>query len=134
MEDYDSNLVFKCRYGPPVIHMLVQVTDHSPILLDVPILFRMSDLTQQGFSLGDWRGQGWLKYRPRESVLTLTSWEPNVEENKIAIEYEIILQHAEREKKNTVNLCESYLKFLPSAFYLEPIAICSRSILDFFAV
>lgn len=114
--------------------MLVQVTDHSPILLDVPILFRMSDLTKQGFMLGDWRGQGWMKYRPRESVLALTLWEPNVDENKIVIEYEINLQLAEGEKKNTVDLCESYLKFLPSAFYLEPIATCSRSIMDFFAV
>mmetsp|Transcript_25367 Transcript_25367/g.62428 ORF Transcript_25367/g.62428 Transcript_25367/m.62428 type:complete len:320 (-) Transcript_25367:167-1126(-) len=121
-------------YGPPVIHMLVQVTGHSPILLDVPMLFRIGDLTQHGFSLGDWRGQGWMKYRPRESVLTLTSWEPNVEENRIAIEYEISLQQVEGEKKNSADLCESYLKLLPSAFYLEPIATCSKSIMDFFAV
>ncbi|CAJ1958758.1 unnamed protein product [Cylindrotheca closterium] len=121
-------------YGPPVIHMLVQVTDHAPILLDVPILFRTGDLTPHGFSLGDWRGQGWSKYRPRELVLSLTSWEPNVEENRIAIEYEISLQQTEGEKKNSANLCESYLKMLPSSFYLEPIATCSKSILDFFAV
>ena len=123
-----------CRYGPPVIHMLVQVVDHSPILLDVPILFRMSDLAQTGFSLGDWRGQGWQKYRPRESVLNLVTWEPSVEENKITLEYEINLQQAEGEKKNTADLCESYVKILPSAFYLEPIATCSKSIMDFFGV
>ncbi|KAL3943641.1 MAG: hypothetical protein SGBAC_002309 [Bacillariaceae sp.] len=122
-------------YGPPVVHLLVQVTGHSPILLDVPIIFRKGDLTQRGFSLGDWRGQGWTKYRPgRDSVLTLTSWEPNMEENRIAIEYEVSLQHSKGEKKNPADLCESYLKIFPSSFYLEPIATCSKSIMDFFAV
>jgi len=86
-------------YGPPVIHMLVQLKDHSPILLDVPILVQRGDLTQKSFSLGDWRGQGWMKYRPRQSLLTLTSWEPNAEENRIVIEYEISLQQEEQEKK-----------------------------------
>ena len=118
-------------FGPPVIHILAHVTGHEPLLLDLPALFRPKTLTERGFVFGDWRGIGWLKQRPASSVMTLSSWEPNVEENSIKIEFEISLQKSE--SSGNANLCEHMLG-LPSSFFLEPITVCSPSTLDFFAL
>lgn len=74
-----------------------------------------------------------MKEKPKESVMAISSWEPNVEENRISIEYEISLQRSS-DQSTDVELCESYLYGFPSSFYLEPIAVCSPSILDFFAI
>lgn len=128
-----SILMLYCRYGPPVVHILVQVAGHEPLLLDLPALPRRNTLTQQSFILGDWRGQGWMKKRPKKSAMVVSSWEPNVEENRISIDYEISLQPSS-EDSTGAELCESYLYGFPSSFYLEPIAVCSPSTLDFFAL
>eukprot|EP00980_Cylindrotheca_fusiformis_P002110 scaffold473_cov132-Cylindrotheca_fusiformis.AAC.15 len=125
-------------YGPPVIHILVQVAGHEPLLLDLPVLPRRKGLTQQHFSLGDWRGQGWMKMKPQQSVVVLRSWEPNVEENRISIVYEISLQQQQQRsssgQEGGVEFCESFIYGFPKSFYLEPISVCSPSTLNFFAL
>lgn len=118
-------------FGPPVIHILVHVAGHEPLLLDLPLLLRLKTLTERGFSLGDWRGVGWMKQKPSASVMKLSSWEPNLDENSIKIEFEISLQKSESDV--AVQLCE-YMQGLPGSFFLEPITVCSPSTLDFFAL
>jgi hypothetical protein len=119
-------------YGPPIIHILVHVAGHEPLLLDLPAHPRKKTLEQQKFSLGDWRGVGWMSKKPVESVMNISSWEPTVEENRISIEFEISLQRSSQATE--LELCESYFYGLPASFFLEPIAVCSPSTLDFFAL
>ena len=118
-------------YGPPVIHLLLRVAGHAPLLVDLPALAHPKTLEQRSFSIGDWRGIAWTRQQPEQSPLVITSWEPNIEENNISLEAEVFVQQASEE---VLEFCESRFYGFPSAFFLEPITACAPSLLDFFSL
>jgi hypothetical protein len=118
-------------YGPPVIHLLVQVAGHTPLLLDLPVLPHAKTLEQRTFSIGDFRGAAWVQQRPKEVPMKITSWKPNVKDNRISLEVDIYVQQS---SEDMVQLCQSAIYGFPSSFFLEPIAVCAPSLLDFFAL
>lgn len=135
-------------YGRPVIHMLLTSPSHYPLLLDVPILFRHKTLEQRKFSLMsmDWSGHAWSVPTPPEDILpyNITSWTPDVNKNHIDIGIDIYLQNKQSSKtqkdamsSSTLSAADlfcpsSIISFSPSSFFVEPIAVCRRHLLDFF--
>jgi hypothetical protein len=125
-------------YGPPVIHMLFSVVDHTPLLVDLPALAHYKTLEQRRFSLPDWRGAAWVRPRPLGNRVEITSWEPNVDENSISIEVTVLLSQKNGTSTSTsssaLEFCPSMIYGFPSSFFLEPISLCAPSMLDFFAI
>jgi hypothetical protein len=135
-------------YGSPVLHTLVRVPNHLPLLLDVPVLPHHSTLQSRRFSLSglDWRGVSWSKRyddgqrrRRRTVPYEITTWIPNKERRHIDVTVDIFLEFAEPTGEDTqqpprIDFCPSPLYLLPSSFFLEPITMCARSLLDFFAL
>jgi hypothetical protein len=118
-------------YGPPVIHMLIRMPGHAPVLADFRVLVNPKTLEQRSFFLGDWRPISWMRSRPKGQPLKLKSWIPNTENNSITIEIDVRLhQHPD----DAVEFCESLFYGLPDSFYFEPVSVCAPSLLDFFAM
>jgi hypothetical protein len=118
-------------YGPPVIHVLVRVPGHSAVLLDLPALPHHKTLAQRYFSVGDFRGVAWVKYRQGKEVAQIKSWNPSVEENRISIEVDV---HLEQSLEGSADFCPALMYGMPSSFYLEPISMCAPALLDFFPI
>lgn len=121
-------------YGPPSIHLLFRVAGHLPLLLDLPILPDPTTLEERAFVLSDFRGAAWVRSSKSSSSaerMKITSWEPNVSKNAINIDVDVYVQQSSIEQ---VDFCTSILYGLPSSFFLEPIAVCAPSMLDFFAL
>ncbi len=125
-------------YGPPTIHLLVQAPHHEALLLDLPVLLYPKTLEQRPFSFSslEWRGLSWSRRRKQKNgngalPYKIVSWIPNKENNHIDVEINIFLKLAADETSSTPNFCPSSF-FLPGSFFLQPIAVCARYLLDFF--
>jgi hypothetical protein len=132
---------------------------YAPTLVDVPIIVRNLHSLQQGTFYGtDLRGVAWVKQgkSKKNPQYKITSWNPIPQRNHIEIEMDIYvpywIQNATVSSKKTATsasvtkmiqstktttsnqelLCPSYVYGLPNSFFLEPIAVCSPSLLDFF--
>lgn len=87
-------------YGPPTIHILVQVPGHVPLLYDLPILPHMPTLETRSFRMGDWRGAAWTRpptstsssSSSRPTVVEPISWISNRINQTITAEYHVYLQ------------------------------------------
>jgi hypothetical protein len=121
-------------YGPPVIHLLVKAASRTPLLVDIPILFNLQSLEQNSFWGGDFRGAAWV--RKSEGVrYRFVSWKGYPKDNRIETEIDVFLHEASLTARTTFlepELCRSFLYGFPSSFFLEPIALCAPSLLDFF--
>eukprot|EP00539_Tryblionella_compressa_P007221 CAMPEP_0178771086 /NCGR_PEP_ID=MMETSP0744-20121128/21748_1 /TAXON_ID=913974 /ORGANISM="Nitzschia punctata, Strain CCMP561" /LENGTH=215 /DNA_ID=CAMNT_0020427527 /DNA_START=129 /DNA_END=775 /DNA_ORIENTATION=- len=125
-------------YGKPVIHTLVKAPHHAPLLLDIPILPHHKTLEERKFSMEslDFRGLAWSRRKSKgEPPYKIASWKPNKEENHIDIEVNIYLELTPADDDDDgspdIDFCPSLYLF-PGSFFLEPISICARSMLDFF--
>ena len=135
-------------YGRPVIHILVNSSSYQPLLLDVPVLFVPKTLEQRDFSLQslDWSGRGWSVRNPPELDMPykITSWNADVARNHIDINIDLYLEkrpmeHAGGNSKTSSAtddmFCPSSISsFAPTAFFVEPIAVCRRYLLDFLSL
>ena len=134
-------------FGPPMMHVAVS----APKIIDVPLLVDLSmsinskTLEQQPTSLeSDWRGASWMKKASLKSQpppLRIKSWKPRTKENAVDIDIDIFLERkismedgSSTKDHATQVFCESWLYGWPSSFFLEPMAICGPSLLDFFAL
>jgi hypothetical protein len=134
-------------YGRPVIHVLAREKNHAPLLVDVPILPHHKTLEERQFSFGtfDWRGLAWSrKGKKNDLPFKITSWKPNRDDDHIDIEINLYLELvAADDSKNDDStpkrskavdfFCSSWYGF-PSSFFLQPIAVCAKSLLDFFTL
>jgi hypothetical protein len=125
-------------YGPPVMHILVKVPHHNPLLLDLPILPHPKTLEERLFSLVslDWRGLSWSKRRKGVSLpYKLESWTADIGTNHINMKVNIFLELVADEANGSIiptpDFCPSWY-LLPGSFFLEPISVCARYLLDFF--
>ena len=118
-------------YGPPVIHMLVRMPGHAPVLTDLQVLVNPKTLERRKFILGDWRPVSWMKQRPKVQPIKLKSWIPNKKENSITVELDVRLH---RSADDELEFCESWVYGFPGSFYSEPASICAPAVLDFFAM
>jgi hypothetical protein len=125
-------------YGPPVMHILVKAPHHEPLLVDLPVLAHPRTMEERQFSLRsfDWRGLSWSKRRKGASLpYKLVSWTIEAETNHIDMKVNVFLESVADEKTNsdppTPDFCTSWY-MLPSTFFLAPISVCARYLLDFF--
>jgi hypothetical protein len=123
-------------YSPPVIHLLLKVAGHAPLLVDLPALIHPKTLEQRRFLMADMSGLAWVRQRQGQQLfpLDITSWEPHVEENRISMEVNVYVQQQQQSPSNddtAIEFCPSWIYGLPTSFFLEPIAVCAPSMLDF---
>jgi hypothetical protein len=125
-------------YGPPVIHILVKAPFHDPLLLDLPVLVHPNTLEKRPFSWAgfDWRGLSWSKRKKLPPLpYKLVSWTANAETNHIEMKVNVFLEIVADQKKNSIppapDFCPSWYIF-PRSFFLQPISVCARYLLDFF--
>lgn len=117
-------------YGQPVIHMLVTTPNHQPLLIHVPIVPRAKTLEQRNFWGGDWRGHAGKK-KTKADAFNVTSW--TVEgDAEIQVELDVFLARGSSSQNLKRELCPSRLYGMPNSFFLEPIAVCAPSLLNFF--
>ena len=124
-------------YGPPAIHLLATVPGHAPLLVDLPALIHPKTLKQRKFMFPDWRGVAWVKSTPKGETLPsieIDTWNPDTSENRVKVEVSIYLQRDEGAHSTSVEFCPSLMYGHPSSFFLEPIALCAPSMLDFFEI
>jgi len=128
-------------YGPPVIHVLVRpgIDGVRPLLVDVPVSIDHKTLKQREFTGRDWRGPAWVKSHKNkdQQSFNITSWEEDLETSSVSMTVDLFL----REDKDfsavyTSNpsklMCPSLIYGLPGSFFLEPISMCGRFMLDYF--
>lgn len=119
-------------YGPPVLHILAKAAGHAATLVDVPLSVHARTLARGAFRGPDIRGAAWVR-SSGSSRYSITSWAGFPGENRIEVEIDIyLLQTGPHPSSST--LCPSILYGHPSSFFLEPIAVCAPSMLDFFAL
>lgn len=126
-------------YGPPVLHILVQASHHDPLLLDIPVMAHPKSLEERQFSLTafDWRGLSWSKRRQGKKAalpFKVVSWSADTDKNHVDVSFNVFLQLRATEEEDASTLpefCPSWY-FLPGSFFLEPISVCARYLLDFF--
>ena len=123
-------------YGSPILHTLVRAPRHAPLLLDISALPHHKTLKERKFSMSwlDWRGIAWSRYATPSVPYGISSWIPNKERKHIDIAVDIFLELAAEDKTPQVEFCPSLLYLLPGTFFLEPITMCARSLLDFFSL
>ena len=126
-------------YGPPVIHVMVQVPGYASILVDLPVSIDMTTYRQASFWGPDFRGAAWVRSPITHNAhYQITAWRGDPEANRIEMEVDILLpQQATKTTKTTsiaTELCPSFAYGLPSSFFFEPIAVCAPSMLNFFAL
>ena len=124
-------------YTPPVIHLLVNIPGHTPLLLDFPALIHPKTLQQRDFSLRDWSGTAWVRKTPTQKLpFEISSWEATKEENRVSIKANIYVQQSpsSEDTASTPGFCPSWFYGLPGSFFLEPIAVCAPSMLDFLSI
>lgn len=109
-------------YGPPVLHMLVTAPDHEPLLVQVPVLMDDSQSFQGQAVMG--AAQNQQAYQIRS--LTKAS------DETVRLKLDLFLTAAESSTPLENSLCPTVLHWLPDSFFLEPIAVCKPSLLDFF--
>ena len=128
-------------YGPPVIHILVRpgFDGVSPLLVDVPVSIHHKTLEERKFTWTDWRGPAWVKSKgnPDQPSYNITSWEPDLESHSVSISVDLFLQEDKEYSVGYISstrklMCPSLFYGMPSAFFLEPISVCGKYLLDYF--
>ena len=146
-------------YGPPVLHLLVTTTNtttttdpkiihtHAPTLVNVPILPHPTTRLSQTFRGSDWRGAAWVQDHhaaAKEQAFHISSWDDA--KDSIELQVDVFLTRKTTTTTTTTDddeatttaksnhLCRSWVYGLPASFFLEPIAVCAPSMLDFFAL
>jgi hypothetical protein len=114
-----------------MIHFLVRVQGHAPLLVDLPILFNPKTLEPRKFFMGDFRGAAWTRGKRREKPMVIRSWNADIVQKEIALEIDVYLQASDSDQPA---FCPTYMYGLPSSFFLEPMTVCAPSMLDFFAL
>lgn len=117
-------------YGPPLLHMLVTADDHQPLLIHIPILPRRKTLEQRSFWGSDFRGHAG-KRTTEVDAYNVTSWTVTGEA-EVHMKLDVFVTRGESAQDLARQLCPSFLHVLPSSFFVEPIAVCAPSLLDFF--
>lgn len=124
-------------YGPPTIHILASVPGHYPVLVNVPVLLNKKTLQQRRFLGPDWRGASWVKDSSKEPLYAITSWNGNSKNQRVDVEMSIYMPQLPANRANytlEAALCPSLVYGLPRSFFLEPMALCAPSLLNYFAV
>jgi hypothetical protein len=125
-------------FGPPVVHVLVTAPGHAPLLLDIPFMFNRKTLNPKSSMLGgDWRGSAWMRKSCEDKPYDVRKWFGNPKDNRIDVDLTVYLTRIPEQEVNgspSSLWCPSMLYGLPSSFFLEPIAVCARPLLDFFAL
>jgi hypothetical protein len=126
-------------FGPPVVHVLASASGHAPLLLDIPFMYNRKTLNQKKTNMlgGDWRGSAWMRESCVDKPYDVRKWTGNPKDNRIDVDLHVYLARIpdQAADKSASSLwCPSMLYGLPSSFFLEPIAVCARPLLDFFAL
>lgn len=128
-------------YGPPVLHILVRpgMDGVRPLLVDVPVSMHHKTLEQKPFTWRDWRGPSWIKSKgnPDQPSFNITSWEEDAETLSVSMDLDLFLRKDEEfsvsfTEETSKLMCSSLFYGLPSSFFLEPMSICGRYMLDYF--
>ena len=119
-------------YGPPVINFFIQAQGHAPLLANVPVTaksfygpdLRIPVMFGSGGNGGDTSAQ-------------ITSW--NVLENgdiTLSIDFFLAKRSSDGGEGDATSLadtfCSSWFHGSPASLFVEPIAVCAPSLLDFF--
>lgn len=139
-------------FGPPLLHLLATAPGHAPTLFDLPLLFHRKTLKRAKRSMlgGDWRGSAWMREDPPDRPYDVRKWVGLPKQNRIEVNVNVYLTRLPRPPSSSSSTatsekadgssvssslwCPSLLYGLPSSFFLEPIAVCARPLLDFFAL
>jgi hypothetical protein len=132
-------------YGPAVIHLWATADGYAPTLVDLPVALDLKSLQPKSPSFGwtDWRGASWML--PASAAIgsggglgyEITAWTANVAARQVTIEVTLLLQPAatySADDDPSFLLCEAPVYGLPASFFREPLAVCARPLLDFFAL
>jgi len=121
-------------YGPPSLHLLVSSPGLTAvsILVDIPMLINSETLEREEFSFSDYRGASWMKQSAATPPVKISSWSAQPKENKIDISMDAFISAQPGSNRTVDAFCKSMMYGLPSSFFLEPLAMCSKSVLDFF--
>jgi len=119
-------------FGTPAIHMLFSSQDHQPLLLHVPVVLDRK-LESRSFFGPDWRGPAHVTQKIREQKYAIEKWVVT-DDGSIILDINVYLNAAAQGEPVDLSktLCPSTLYGSPTSFFLEPIAVCARSMLDFF--
>ena len=123
---------------------------YRPVLVDIPMQFDRRTLERRSsFRWPDMRGIAWARQGnsnnnndgdPLGQGYTIQSWDVNAEKNTINVEVDVYLerdgdQRQQQQQEQLLCPSSSMSKILfPASFFLEPIAVCTPSMLDFFAM
>jgi hypothetical protein len=118
-------------YGPPVIHFLISSDNHRLTLLDVPLLIDRHSLNYSYFNWPDLRGSAWVRGKVIDEAYQISEWKPETKSNQVIVELIIFLPKRDSFVEDA-SLCQADITGLPISFFLEPIAECTPSVLDFF--
>mmetsp|Transcript_10828 Transcript_10828/g.17946 ORF Transcript_10828/g.17946 Transcript_10828/m.17946 type:complete len:390 (-) Transcript_10828:60-1229(-) len=132
-------------YGPPVMHVLVSSSSkYHPLLVHIPMTLTRSSLQSRHFLGPDWRGPAHVtpsKLKTEQQSFSMDDWIV-VDDNQIDMTVTLYLtavsseeQQQQQSTDDTVleqALCPSSWYGSPTSFFLEPIAVCAPSLLDFF--
>jgi hypothetical protein len=115
-------------YGPPVIHVLVTSETLEPLLVHVPVTEWMN--MKRPFFGPDFRGAAFVTNRITEERYLIDHYKR--QDDLISMDVSLYLVTSEEPVDLTSRLCPSFLYGFPKSFFLEPIAVCAPSMLDFF--
>lgn len=121
-------------FGPPFIHFYVKAPGHESLLIDLPFLLHGNSLSQKSFFGGDWRGSAWMKEYCKDKPFEIQKWVGKAKKNHVDVELNIYLTKLPNDVYESPQWCPSMLYGLPSSFFLEPMSICARPLLDFFPI
>ncbi|KAL7575301.1 hypothetical protein ACA910_001826 [Epithemia clementina (nom. ined.)] len=138
-------------YRPPLLHLLISSPKlaQASVLFDLPLLIDPKTLMQQEFSSSSsWRGPQSLNdmipsAKNQASPIKISSWIPNLKDNTIDVSLDVFLERkttcaaaddcaGEMDDDKAKLFCNSLPFGFPASFLLEPISICSPTVLDFF--
>ena len=117
-------------FGPPVMHMLLTADNHQPLLIHIPVLFHSKTYERRSFWGPDFRGH--VGRRTAQSdAYNITQWNISQEDAHVQVELDIFLTKGPSPDIRK-DMCPWYMYGLPSAFFVEPIAVCAPYLFDFF--
>lgn len=123
-------------YGPPVVHLLVTAPGHQQLLVDIPVLVSSRTKERQDFSWTDWRGSAWVQsVASNQLAYELTQWTV-VDAAVVQVDATLYLVAGQLDDDDdpASSLCPSLVHGHPQAFFREPLAVCARPLLDWFAL
>lgn len=121
-------------YGPPVINFFIQSQGHNPLLVNIPV-------SAKSFYGPDLRGPVMVSSGSGKSggaSAQISSW--NVEDNgdiSLSIDFFLTARSSDGSVDNDSTalsdiFCNSWFHGTPKSFFVESIAVCAPSVLDFF--